>query len=39
VHDFAYYDPVLRTPTPNGPLDRRMGVSDKTATCETCGKV
>lgn len=26
-----------RSVAPNGPLDRRMGVSSKSAACETCG--
>ncbi|PWN44236.1 beta and beta-prime subunits of DNA dependent RNA-polymerase [Ceraceosorus guamensis] len=26
-----------RTPAENGPLDRRMGVSDKNSLCQTCG--
>lgn len=25
-----------RTPAPNGCLDPRLGVSDKSAVCETC---
>eukprot|EP00197_Chlamydomonas_leiostraca_P012021 CAMPEP_0202861128 /NCGR_PEP_ID=MMETSP1391-20130828/2625_1 /ASSEMBLY_ACC=CAM_ASM_000867 /TAXON_ID=1034604 /ORGANISM="Chlamydomonas leiostraca, Strain SAG 11-49" /LENGTH=1424 /DNA_ID=CAMNT_0049540457 /DNA_START=102 /DNA_END=4376 /DNA_ORIENTATION=+ len=27
-----------RAPYPNGVLDRRLGISSKTATCETCGQ-
>ncbi|RKP18443.1 beta and beta-prime subunits of DNA dependent RNA-polymerase [Rozella allomycis CSF55] len=27
-----------RKPVPYGPLDRRMGVSDKSSVCETCGE-
>lgn len=32
-------DPSLpqKTPTPHGVLDRRMGTSEKGATCDTCG--
>lgn len=31
-------NPQNRTPIPNGVLDRRMGVSQKGTTCETCNQ-
>lgn len=32
---YSYPD---RAPAKNGVLDRRLGTSDKTATCDTCGE-
>ena len=32
------YDLPNRDPRRGGVLDRRMGVSDKVSTCETCGQ-
>ncbi|KZO94824.1 beta and beta-prime subunits of DNA dependent RNA-polymerase [Calocera viscosa TUFC12733] len=35
-HDL--YTRGTRDPAPNGVLDRRLGVTDKTSVCETCGQ-
>jgi len=32
-----YRGSETREPTPQGVLDRRLGVTDKTSHCETCG--
>ena len=36
ISDKGYEQPS-RTPVVGGVLDRRLGVSDKQSTCETCG--
>ena len=36
VNDRGYEQPA-RTPVHGGVLDRRLGISDKQSTCETCG--
>lgn len=32
------YDATTKLPMPNGPLDRRLGISNKKDTCFTCGE-
>lgn len=42
-HNQIFFHPVVqmpeRRPQPNGVLDLRLGVSNKRATCETCGQM
>ncbi|GLC35764.1 hypothetical protein PLESTM_000363300 [Pleodorina starrii] len=38
VYERALYKMPERVPHPNGVLDRRMGISNKNYTCETCGQ-
>jgi DNA-directed RNA polymerase III subunit RPC1 len=33
------YQMPQRTPAPHGCIDPRMGISDKTSACKTCGYV
>lgn len=32
------FNPINREPTPNGVLDRHLGISSKAEVCQTCGK-
>lgn len=38
VYERNLYKMPERVPYPNGVLDRRLGISNKTAQCETCGQ-
>ncbi|MEW5309629.1 MAG: hypothetical protein WDW38_001506 [Sanguina aurantia] len=38
VHERALYKMPERTPHANGVLDRRLGISNKNAACDTCGQ-
>lgn len=38
INTKTLYDIDARRPSPNGPLDLRLGVSTKAGVCETCGE-
>lgn len=38
IYNRELYNHPSKEPTPNGPLDERLGTSNKTSKCKTCGE-